>query len=677
MVAHLSCGSENGGNVMTASVATWGISAIMVGILLAVTIYSKRYMRGVADFLAADRMAGRYLLTVAGGFYGTVTLMALWEMTYHSGLPPQWWGMMNLPIGLFLGLTGFVIYRFRQTRALTLAQFFEIRYSRRFRYFAGMLCWFSGILNFGVFPLIAGNLIVYFFRLPTYFIWNGWEIQTYWLVMAVYLSLATFIACAGGQITVMITDFIQGSCMMLVFAIIVCFLLVTYQWNDIMTGLSIGVPEGKSLVNPFAGSNTDFNVWYFLIGLVGAIYNVRSWQGNSGYNAAAKTPHEAVVANVIGNWRTIASYICIILIPLVAYTVLHLPKFTTQAIPINSALEAIDNEFLRTQMVVPMFLLHSLPAYLVGLMGAVILCCAISCDDSYIHAWGTIFIQDVVLPIRNKPFKTPARHILMLRLSIIGVALFGFIFSIFFSLKGFIFMYFALTGAIYLGGAGAVITGGLYWKRGSTAAAWTALCVGTVIGFGGICVQQGWDKLIPHLQTWFPDFIFPQEFPINGQWIYFGAMLTSSLCYIAVSLLGPKTVFDMDKLLHRGKYAVANDIVMGEEKICKEKFSIRKFLGITPEFTRFEKMLFYGTFGWLMGWWLVFIIGVIVSMFYTIPDAAWSIFWYCYIILSVALGIICTVWIFLGGVRDAFRMFRDLTLKRADQSDDGFVRSEK
>ena len=110
--------------------------------------------------------------------------------------------------------------------------------------------------------------------------------------------------------------------------------------------------------------------------------------------------------------------------------------------------------------------------YLLGLFAAVIFGCAISCDDTYVHAWGSIFIQDVVLPIRKRPFKTPGNHLLALRLSIVGVALFGFIFSILFPMKGYIFMFFALTGAIYLGGAGAVIIGGLYWKRGTTAAAW-------------------------------------------------------------------------------------------------------------------------------------------------------------------------------------------------------------
>lgn len=666
---------------MNESVVIWSTNAVIVLLLLCITIYCRRYMRGISDFLAADRMAGRYLLTVAGGFYGAISLVALWEMVYNTGLPPQWWGMMNLPVGLFLGLTGFIIYRFRQTRALTLAQFFEVRYSRRFRYYAGILCWISGILNYGVFPLVSANLLVYFLGLPPQFHICGHLIQTYWVVMAVYLSIAVYIACSGGQVAIMITDFIQGAFLLLIFAVVVCFLLFNYQWGDIMAGLNIGVPEGKSLINPFAeDSSSDFDFWYFLIGLLGAIYNVKSWQGNSGYNAAAKTPHEAVIANVIGNWRTIVSSICVILIPLVAYAVLHLPEYASDAADINQALNTIDNEFLRNQMTVPIFLRHTLPVWLTALFAALILCCAISCDDSYMHAWGTIFIQDVVLPIRNRPFESTAKHLLCLRLSIVGVALFGFIFSIFFPLKGYILMFFALTGAIYLGGAGAVIIGGLYWKRGTTAAAWTALTAGTVIGFGGICLQQVWPWLAPKLLERFPESGFLRanlsEFPINGQWIYFWAMVISSLSYITVSLLGRQTDFDMDKLLHRGKFAVASDQVHGEGLSPRNRFNIKSLLGITPEFSRFERFLFYSTFGWLMGWWLVFLAGVTVNLFYHIPDSVWSTYWYCYILISVILGIICTLWIFFGGIRDAIRMFRDLQKSREDKSDDGFIRNQ-
>ena len=147
----------------------WSIIIFLLGSLLLITLYARKYMKSVADFLAANRLAGRYMLTVSSGFGGAISIIAVWEMMYNSGLPTQWWGMIGMPIGLILGISGFIIYRFRQTRALTLAQFFEMRYSRQFRYFSGFLCWMSGVFNYGIFPLITARVIVYFFGFPEHF----------------------------------------------------------------------------------------------------------------------------------------------------------------------------------------------------------------------------------------------------------------------------------------------------------------------------------------------------------------------------------------------------------------------------------------------------------------------------------------------------------------------------
>lgn len=646
------------------------IVAVMLAGILCVTHYAQRFCRTVPDFLAANRLAGRYLLTVSGGFSGMISLIGMWEMIYTTGLPPQWWAKISAPVGLFLGLTGFIIYRFRQTRALTLAQFFEERYSRSFRYFAGALCWFSGVLNFGIFPAVTAKVLIYFFGLPLSFQFCGWTISTFPAVMAAYLLIAVYVACSGGQITIMVSDFIQGSFLMLIFVVVLGFLMAKFQWGDVMAGLHAGVPDGQSLVNPFKGSATDeFSIWFFLIAMFGSIYNARSWQGNSGYNSAAKTPHEAQLAGVIGTWRTMATSMCLLLIPLIAYAVLHLPLYADLAAPIAADIQGIPDPQLQLQMTVPLFLRHILPAGLFGLFAAVILGSAISCDDTYMHAWGTILIQDVIGPLRNKPFQ-PKTHLLILRLSVIGVALFAFLFSCFFPLKGYILMFFALTGAIYLGGAGAVIIGGLYWKRGTTAAAWTALSLGTVLGCGGIVLQTAWPRLTGDPAA---------KFPVNGQWIYFIAMAASSAAYVLVSLLGPKREFNMDKLLHRGKYAIADDTVTGDEDAQKlaRKFSFARLIGISAEFTRWERFLFYATFGWTIVWWGIFVIGTVVNLVWKISDAAWSWYWWFYIWFSALLGVVCTFWIFGGGIRDAGRLFRDLRRSRENSDDDGFVRSEE
>ncbi|MEI6422345.1 MAG: sodium:solute symporter, partial [Lentisphaerota bacterium] len=170
----------------------WTIIVLLLGSLIGITTYAKRYMRSVADFLAANRLAGRYMLTVSGGLSGAISIIAGWEALYNAGLSSVWWGMIAMPIGLVLCISGFIIYRFRQTRALTLAQFFEMRYSRHFRYFSGSLCWVSGVFNYGIFPLISARAIIYFFGLPEHFHLSIVEMPTLPLVMATYLSIALY-----------------------------------------------------------------------------------------------------------------------------------------------------------------------------------------------------------------------------------------------------------------------------------------------------------------------------------------------------------------------------------------------------------------------------------------------------------------------------------------------------
>lgn len=644
----------------------WLIVISCLTALVGVAAYAQRYSRTVADFLAANRMAGRYLLTVSSGFLGTISLVATWEMVYSTGLTTQWWQQMALPVGLFLSLTGFIVYRFRQTRALTLAQFLELRYSRRFRYYAGFLCWLAGILNYGIFPAVTARVLIVFLGLPEEFSAFGITCPTYPAVMAGYLLIAVYVACSGGQITIMITDFLQGAFLMLIFVVILLFLLSRYAWSDIMAGLEIGIPAGQSMINPFKTSTTDdFSIWYFLIGIFGAIYNAKSWQGNSGYNAAAKTPHEAVVAGVLASWRGLAASLCVLLMPLVAYAVLHLPQFAAETAPLREQIAAIADPQLRMQMTVPLFMRSILPAGLCGLFAAVLICSAISCDDTYLHAWGTILVQDVIGPLRNRPF-SPATHMLILRLSIVGVAFFAFLFSLLFPLKGYILMFFALTGAIYLGGAGAVIIGGLYWKRGTTAAAWWALSTGTLLGFGGMIIQQLWPQITGNPAA---------EFPINGQWIYFWAMVGSTLVYVIVSLCSRREEYDLDRLLHRGKFAIQEDQVSPQKAPAahaERRFSLAKLVGITPEFSRFERILFYATFGWSMGWWLIFLAGTMICLIFQIPDQAWHCYWKIYICFCVLLGCVCAFWIFGGGIRDMFRLFDDLAHKKHSE-DDGFI----
>ena len=632
----------------------WTIVGVILTALLAVAFHVRRYMRSVSDFLAANRMAGRYIVSVSNGFGGAISMVALWEMTYANGLPAQWGMLLMTMVILCIAISGFVVYRLRETRALTLAQFFEMRYSRRFRIFAGSLSCVSGFLNYGIFPAVTAKFIMSFIGLPEAFVLCDVTIPVFPALIAANLVIAAYIACSGGQISIMITDFFQGMIMLVVFLVVMFFFFDKFGWDEIMAGLRVA-PEGKSMINPFkTGSACDFNLVYFLIGVMDAFYRTRAWQAKSAAGAAAKTPHEAVMAGIVSNWRELVSQLCMVIIPLAAFAVLNGTHFPDLAALVNGKLSAISDPVIRTQMTVPTFVSCVFPVGLMGFFAAVVIMMAVSTDSMYMHAWGTILVQDVVLPTRKRQMDTK-RHLRTLRLGVLSVAVFAFFFSILFPMKEFVLMYFALTGAIYLGGAGSAIIGGLYWKRGTTAGAWTAMIVGSVMGVGGILVQQFW-----------------KGFPLNGQHIYFWTMCASIVSYVAVSLLGPRHVHDMDKLLHRGE---GETKAKGEGEQWWSRFSLRKLTGVGKDAPAFDKFVAYGTMVWSFGWVAVFIIGSILGACTDwLDDGFWERFWWAKLILITGvLGTICTVWITFGGLRDALRLIHDLKNEKIDAADNGSV----
>ena len=654
----------------------WTIVLIPLILIAIVAFRTRKHVTSVAEFMAGGRLGGRYLVCNARGEMGmaVISMVAMFELFYEAGFTIGWWQMMTIPLGLFIALTGYVYYRYRETRAMTLAQFFEIRYSRNFRLFSGFLGFMSGLINYGIFPAVSARFFVYFCGLPQEIQISGCAIPTFAIIMVIYLTLALTMTLTGGQLTVMITDCVEGLLALVMFIVIIVALLIIFDWSQIQEAMS-HAPAGKSMLNPFdIAKAKDFNIWYVLIGVLGSIYGVMAWQGGHAFNSCAKNAHEAKMGAILGTWRNASKGVMVTLLAVCAITFLKHPDFADQALRVQEVLNKIADPQIQNQMRMPVAINYMLPIAIKGMLCSIMLFGLLACDSSYLHSWGSIFIQDIVLPLRKKAL-TPKQHINLLRWAIIGVAVFGFFFSLLFRQTEYILMFFALTGAIFAGGAGSVIAGGLYWKKGTTAGAWASMISGSGLAVGGIILQQCWKTIQPWLLQLLPNAQWlldnHEKFPVNGQVMYFWAMVISLALYFIVSMLTCKKDFNMERMLHRGKYAVADDKVKIE---FKKRWSWSSIIGIDEHFTKGDKAISISVFGWTMLWWIVFIAITLWNMVNPWPISWWAAYWHYYaIIIPLVIGIITTVWFLWGGIRDLHELYIDLKTYKSDAADDGTV----
>ena len=688
---------------MNLSVIDWMIVIIVLGGMIYSVSLTKGLMKSVSDFLSAGRTAGRYVISISSGVagLGAISIVMFLEMGYVSGFSLSWWGLSQGIILLAITMSGWVIYRFRMTRSLTLAQFFEKRYSRKFRIFAGMVAFFAGLINFGIFPAVGAQFFINFCGLPDSFL----GIPMYPLVMIILLGIALYFVYTGGQIAVIIADFFQGVFVTIILFVITLYLLFTIGWDQVSDSLqdtpiklakeeiqtfkndesfqsltlneqSLKIKEinlkfeNSSRINPFKTSHVeDFNFWYFLIGIIGVMYGALSWQGSQGYNSSAKNAHEAKMGVVLAGWRGIPQGMFMFLVPVLVYVLMNHPDYQNIADSVKASLDSLPSNTLKGQMRAPFVLSEILPVGLIGAFAALMLAAFISTHDTYLHSWGSIFIQDVIMPFRKKPFDKET-HIKVLRYSIFGVAVFIFLFSLLFSQSQKIALYFAVTAAIFAGGCGAVIIGGLYWDRGTTAAAWTAMIIGAIIGVSGTLVKQISD-------TWLLDLTSYTQLKeilmflknINGQEYWGLGMASSSMSYVLVSLLFPKSPVNMDKLLNRGKYSID-----GEVNVVDEDVKIGwKIFGMGKEFTKNDRLIYILNYVWTGVWTLAFIIGTIYNLSNPVSDDTWMKFWEYYIYIHLVLSGIVLIWFTIGGFIDLKSMIISLQSETRDHGDDGWV----
>ncbi len=640
---------------------------IWVVFIVAVSLFCRRLSTSVADFLSANRCAGRYLLCTATdmGTFAAIYVIAVFQQFYQSGFPGEWWNwLIVMPVMMILPMTGWVQYRYRESRAQTMPELFQMRYGRKFRIFSGALAFVAGVLNYGIFPAVTARFLVAFCGMPDSVSLLGLEIGTYPLTMFIVLAFALFILMNGGQVSVMVTDFFQGSMIYISFAFILVYVLFKFGLDGIFDPIVAAAEPGASRINPFDQSDVgDFNIWFFVLLAFNRMYSWLVWPSAQGYMAAAKSPHEAKMARVLGQWGYQMKQVILMMLPLVAWVVLNNPDlYPVQNAAAQGAIDAIGDPNLQKQLTVPLTLLQIFPPGLLGLFAAVMIGAAVTTDNSFIHSWGSIFIQDVVVPITGKKLE-PKKHIRLLKWSVVGVAGFAFIWSMVFPLKEWIFMYFQITSSLFLSGAGIALIGALYWKKGTVQGAWGAIITGLVLSVTGLVLRQCWESIPGALSV-------ADEFPVNGVMVFSISAVVSTAVYVITSLVTCTEDFNLDKLLHRGEYAVE----ASRAHSAAEKKTLKDILGITDEFTRLDKTIYIGSYLWIIGF---FLLNVLCTAWHfwvrELPAGFWVGLWKAYLVILGTIMVGAAVWFTTGGLINLKELCCKLSGERADEDDNGVV----
>ena len=141
----------------------WWIVGVYLAASVAVGLVANRYVHNVSGYMVGGRGSGAALnaATFIGTGLGLVTIMYASMDGFSKGFSFMVLGLIGVAVGVTLGSTGFVVRRLREHRLTTIPEYFQVRYARRVRVTAGIICAVAGILNMGLFPKMGATFITH------------------------------------------------------------------------------------------------------------------------------------------------------------------------------------------------------------------------------------------------------------------------------------------------------------------------------------------------------------------------------------------------------------------------------------------------------------------------------------------------------------------------------------
>ena len=408
--------------------------------MTAIGVWAARKIKSSDDFFM-PRKFGKIMMVMFSFGSGTHSdqAVAVASKSYTNGLSGIWYQWLWLPVTPFYWLIAPV---FRRLRAITTSDVFEARFSPS----VAMLFVVVGVLNLvvsiGVMLKGSGEVISA----------STGGLLSANLAIAIMTVIFVIYGVAGGLAAAIITDFIQG-----VLTIIFSFMLLPFILNAVggLEGLreKIADPQMLSLVAP-----ADIGFFYIAVIAFNALIGIVAQPHTLANCAAGKTEMEGRIGFMGG---TLLKRLCTI--PWCLTGVAAIVYFAGRQMEPDKVFGAVAGDFL--------------PKILPGILGifiAAILASVMSTCDALMICSSALFTENIYK--RLLPDRSGKHYILVGRITSVAVVAAGVGFAFWLSnvVKG-LEIFWKITPMM-----GIVFWLGLFWRRTTTAGAWSA----TLTAFG-------------------------------------------------------------------------------------------------------------------------------------------------------------------------------------------------
>lgn len=446
----------------------WIIVCVYICIPVVIGIVVRKYIRQLSDFIVAGRSLKLFIAiaTLTGTELGLVTVMYNSELGFLHGFSAFHVGIIETFCILSIGLTGFIVYKLRELRVMTIPEFYEKRFGRNVRVVGGIILAMGGILNMGLFLQAGARFMM---GVTGYSHPAGLKI-----FMSVMLIMVLVYTVLGGMVSVVLNDFMQFVVLSIGMLIASAFAISSIGWENLFKVPATA--DGASWFNPVS-EGSGFGSLYVIFMVILTFSAGALWQSGTLRALSAKTPR---IAKQLYAWSSV-SYLARRVIPMLWGICAFI--FISQTPKLLAAFQG--PEALNSQFGMPLFLAKVLPSGFLGLIAAGMFAAFMSTHDSYLLSWSSVITQDIIAPLRGERLSDKAR-LLITRISIVCIGLFLLVWGLWFEAPVSLWNYMAVTGTIYLAGAFTVVTAGLYWKKASKTGAMIALYAGllAVLGIG-------------------------------------------------------------------------------------------------------------------------------------------------------------------------------------------------